>query len=121
MGHNISNSLRENSHDFILDTDFDIDIIVTVAKEEEKVAAILYCFSRNEEGGYTVRTARQCATRYTPVGEKTTYKIMRILSYKYGLIQFDTKKRRWVPTPNMPKLESFEEAVSYVEKIGVTI
>lgn len=105
---------RIESQDTDIEIDYDVDIVVSSASVEEKIAAILYCFSNNMNGGHTVRTARLCAVNYTPVGEKTAYRIMRILSYRYGLIYFDTKRRRWLPTQNCPVFHSYDSAVEFV-------
>ena len=102
--------------DIDIDIDYDIEIVLTTAKEEEKIAAVLYCFSNNADGGFTVRTARICAVKHTPVGEKTVYKIIRALSYRYGYIYFNTKKRRWLPTDKCPSFDSFSSAIEFVSK-----
>lgn len=102
-----------------MDVSYDIEIVVTSASLVEKIAAILYCLSSRE--GHTLRTARMCAVKYTPVGEKTAYKIMKVLSYKYNLIYFDTKRRRWLPTENYPRVQSFDDALQFVSSNNIVL
>ena len=86
-------------------------VTITKAREEEKIAAVLYCISKD---AHTIRTCRDCATNYALVSERTVNTILRILCYQYGLVRFDTKLRRWIKTHSLPKFKSFGDALLYV-------
>ena len=98
----------------IADVEIDAgDFIITIARDEEKIAAVLFCLSSCVKG-HTIRTVRQCATRYTPIGERTVKRIIRVLAYELSLVRYDTKLRKWVPTPVMPQFRSYKHALEYV-------
>lgn len=93
------------------------DFKIRLGRDEDKIAAVLMCFSSDYNGdGYTIRSVRECATKYTSVGERIVNLIIRALSYDYKLIMFDTKKRRWVPRDSLPKFKSYDDAIEYVVK-----
>jgi len=88
----------------------DIEVAVRPAELEEKVAATLLCLSG---GAHTIRSVRACATKYTPVGERTVKKIVRALASR-GLLRYDTKTRKWALNPGVPRFASYAEALKYV-------
>ena len=91
----------------------DGDIVITVARDEEKIAAILYCMA-NAENGHTIRSVRECATRYTPIGERMVKRIIRVLAYELFLVRYDTKLRKWVPNPSLPQFSNIQQALEFV-------
>ena len=96
----------------------DNDIVITVARDEEKIAAVLYCMA-NTETGHTIRSVRECATRYTPVGERMVKRIIRVLAYDLFLVRYDTKLRKWVPNPTMPQFSNIKQALEFVIVNGI--
>ena len=100
--------------------DFNIELLVEVAKDEEKIASVLYCFSQSNYG-YTIKTARECAAKNTSVGEKTVKRIIWLLAYELGYLKFDNKIRKWIATPNMPKFSSLGEAEEFIRSLGLKI
>ena len=84
-------------------------VLLTYAKEEEKIAAVLYCLSESPK---TVREARDCAANITPVGEKMVSRIMLLLQAR-KIAKFNTYIRKWQLLDGL-RFPSPEAAIDFV-------
>jgi len=95
----------------------DADIDVVIVSNEEKVATVIFCLSKEGQG--TIKSLRNCTSKYMSIGDKLIKNVLYAL-FTRNLIVFDHKKRKWVPT-NLPKFNSIEDALHFINEINLEI
>jgi len=94
-----------------MDDDISVEIDMKAVKIEEKIAAVLVCLSNS---GYTLRTLRDCASKYAPVSEHMVKKIILKLQ-KMNMVKYDTKARRWYLS-NDVRFNDIQNALRFVQE-----
>lgn len=92
-----------------------VEVELSSASIEEKLAAVLLCFARG--GLYTVKSVRTCACMHVSVGDKMVGRIVRFLA-EIGLVCYDSRVRRWHATPAAPRIASYEDALGVASRLA---